>query len=134
MPVPTVFITTMPNPTTAAVKTTQSTVTAPDSSFKKYLNEFRVVILDTLSKRFMELVNGYFGEVSGPTIESFSFLAQGTTTVAQLRQLGCPDVNTQEFLEKLRTQLVYNVRGRMSDRRRYRIEVSRNLSNAATVN
>ena len=57
----------------------------------------------------MELVNGYFGEVSGPTIESFCFLAQGTTTVAQLRQLGCPDVNTQEFLETLRTQLVYNV-------------------------
>ena len=82
----------------------------------------------------MELVNGYFGEVSGPTIESFSFLPQGTTTVAQLRQLGCLDVNTQEFLETLRTQLVYNVRGRMSDRRRYRIEVSRNLSNAATVN
>ena len=57
----------------------------------------------------MELVNGYAGEVSGPAMESVYYSADSNTTVAQLWHSGCPDINTQEFLETVWTQLVYNV-------------------------
>lgn len=41
--------TAMPMPTMAAVKTTQSTVTAPDSSAKKLVNSFIVMSLSKVS-------------------------------------------------------------------------------------